>query len=557
MEKLYTVEEVAKQLSVTGRTIRNYLKSGRLVGRKIGGQWRFPESEVQRLLNGSEPELPEGQVAQPAPQPAMAETTATETFSLYRENEQDFADAAEDNASTVTLNEYEGPAYQDFPAPAPLPSVAPPPSVTENSDSSVGQDKAASFNPFSAQPKPDSSQPPLAENVQRYVQPVIPPVQKPNILPIQQQKPEAIIPPVESTRPAPEASYGNVIAPSTQNVAPLPEETAPRYAPPVANEPPAAPTAAPPHPIAEPPAPQVQQQPAVTPQPQQAAEAAQPIPSYVRENEILSPAYTQAPPPASPAQEYQTQNSPVSASYAQPVAQNQAPSQVSNTQFLPDNTQTSEPVMQQSPPPADVQPVQSTKHDQTPVQPAPLIQETVSSPSTPFQNNYQPAAYPYQPVPGYYYPYSTQNGYPIQAPWYPGIAPTMFTAPVVSTDATTPGQDSKMVESSQDVSASDVKSDDSSGNSPELSDVGKQVLKFISEVHDCSQGPCVCSVFDLYQSLNVAKSTSERLAAIAEQESANGVLCQAYVEFDDRYLLARYTLLGTSAFLSRCMQILG
>ena len=58
IEKLYTVEEVAELASVTGRTIRNYLKSGRLVGRKIGGQWRFPESEVQRLLTGGEvPEI--------------------------------------------------------------------------------------------------------------------------------------------------------------------------------------------------------------------------------------------------------------------------------------------------------------------------------------------------------------------------------------------------------------------------------------------------------------------------------------------------------------------
>lgn len=54
LEKLYTVEEVAELASVTGRTIRNYLKSGRLVGRKIGGQWRFPESEVQRLLSGAD-----------------------------------------------------------------------------------------------------------------------------------------------------------------------------------------------------------------------------------------------------------------------------------------------------------------------------------------------------------------------------------------------------------------------------------------------------------------------------------------------------------------------
>lgn len=78
IEKLYTVEEVAELASVTGRTIRNYLKSGRLVGRKIGGQWRFPEAEVQRLLNGGEPEPAEEPAPEPQPEPAPqpAETQA-------------------------------------------------------------------------------------------------------------------------------------------------------------------------------------------------------------------------------------------------------------------------------------------------------------------------------------------------------------------------------------------------------------------------------------------------------------------------------------------------
>lgn len=67
IEKLYTVEEIASLASVTGRTIRNYLKSGRLVGRKIGGQWRFTESEVQRLLSGEMP-LPNPAAPSAAPQ---------------------------------------------------------------------------------------------------------------------------------------------------------------------------------------------------------------------------------------------------------------------------------------------------------------------------------------------------------------------------------------------------------------------------------------------------------------------------------------------------------
>lgn len=58
IEKLYTVEEVAELASVTSRTIRNYLKAGRLEGRKIGGQWRFSQEEVQRLLSGELEEAP-------------------------------------------------------------------------------------------------------------------------------------------------------------------------------------------------------------------------------------------------------------------------------------------------------------------------------------------------------------------------------------------------------------------------------------------------------------------------------------------------------------------
>ncbi|MDL2253681.1 helix-turn-helix domain-containing protein, partial [Ruminococcaceae bacterium OttesenSCG-928-I18] len=68
IEKLYTVEEVAELASVTGRTIRNYLKSGRLVGRKIGGQWRFPENEVQRLLTGADTADPEPEEDDDSPQ---------------------------------------------------------------------------------------------------------------------------------------------------------------------------------------------------------------------------------------------------------------------------------------------------------------------------------------------------------------------------------------------------------------------------------------------------------------------------------------------------------
>ncbi len=49
-DKLYTVEEVAKKTGLTDRTIRNYLKDGKLRGKKVGGQWRFTADDVEALF---------------------------------------------------------------------------------------------------------------------------------------------------------------------------------------------------------------------------------------------------------------------------------------------------------------------------------------------------------------------------------------------------------------------------------------------------------------------------------------------------------------------------
>ncbi|MBR2125381.1 MAG: helix-turn-helix domain-containing protein [Akkermansia sp.] len=50
--KLYDVRQVALILSVSTRTVNNYIKSGRLQGVKIGGKWRFTGAELQRFLSG-------------------------------------------------------------------------------------------------------------------------------------------------------------------------------------------------------------------------------------------------------------------------------------------------------------------------------------------------------------------------------------------------------------------------------------------------------------------------------------------------------------------------
>ena len=48
--RLYTVEDVAKMTGLTTRTIRNYLKDGRLKGLKVGAQWRFTEQNIKDLF---------------------------------------------------------------------------------------------------------------------------------------------------------------------------------------------------------------------------------------------------------------------------------------------------------------------------------------------------------------------------------------------------------------------------------------------------------------------------------------------------------------------------
>lgn len=49
--KLYTVENIAEMTGLTSRTIRNYLSSGKLKGRKVGGQWRFTQDDVGAFMN--------------------------------------------------------------------------------------------------------------------------------------------------------------------------------------------------------------------------------------------------------------------------------------------------------------------------------------------------------------------------------------------------------------------------------------------------------------------------------------------------------------------------
>lgn len=50
MEKLYKPEEVAEILKTSRETIYNWLRSGKLKGKKVFNFWRISESELNRIL---------------------------------------------------------------------------------------------------------------------------------------------------------------------------------------------------------------------------------------------------------------------------------------------------------------------------------------------------------------------------------------------------------------------------------------------------------------------------------------------------------------------------
>lgn len=48
---VYTTQEVADILSVTQRTVYNYIASGQLKAAKIGRHWRVTEEQLQSFLD--------------------------------------------------------------------------------------------------------------------------------------------------------------------------------------------------------------------------------------------------------------------------------------------------------------------------------------------------------------------------------------------------------------------------------------------------------------------------------------------------------------------------
>ena len=54
--RLYRTGEVAKRLGVSTMTVRRWIKAGKIKAYQIGREFRIPESEVLRLLEGKLPD---------------------------------------------------------------------------------------------------------------------------------------------------------------------------------------------------------------------------------------------------------------------------------------------------------------------------------------------------------------------------------------------------------------------------------------------------------------------------------------------------------------------
>lgn len=50
--KLYSTEETAELLGITERTVRTYIKAGKLRAQKVAGTWEISEENLKRFLNG-------------------------------------------------------------------------------------------------------------------------------------------------------------------------------------------------------------------------------------------------------------------------------------------------------------------------------------------------------------------------------------------------------------------------------------------------------------------------------------------------------------------------
>lgn len=52
LTKMYNLSEVQEILSISRRTMMDYVHSGRVKAVKVGGKWKVSEAEVKRIADG-------------------------------------------------------------------------------------------------------------------------------------------------------------------------------------------------------------------------------------------------------------------------------------------------------------------------------------------------------------------------------------------------------------------------------------------------------------------------------------------------------------------------
>ncbi len=63
MERHYSTREVCEILGIANRTLRRWIKEGKVRAVNVGGRWRIPESEVKRILGQPVEEITTPRVA--------------------------------------------------------------------------------------------------------------------------------------------------------------------------------------------------------------------------------------------------------------------------------------------------------------------------------------------------------------------------------------------------------------------------------------------------------------------------------------------------------------
>jgi excisionase family DNA binding protein len=54
VEKYYSTEDIAEILGFKEKTVREWLRTGKLKGKKVGRLWRVKESDLEEFINNTE-----------------------------------------------------------------------------------------------------------------------------------------------------------------------------------------------------------------------------------------------------------------------------------------------------------------------------------------------------------------------------------------------------------------------------------------------------------------------------------------------------------------------